>query len=214
MVGARAGEKSYRHGNKTKRQISGPHGSCHSSFLLPKQITKRRSVILPFTCVNTRLQIGLFVTMQVPPPVPSFRHSEQQPVITALKKRDFRSSHVRWIGFGLSLAGLLGVLLAHPAPRARFLPGGLVTLCFAAGAWMLRGVTLSGAVAGFLATLLLFVAAGPPLFGAVLLVFVLTYGATRFGRGRKQSLHIAERPSGRDAAQILATIGFAALFAA
>jgi uncharacterized protein (TIGR00297 family) len=152
--------------------------------------------------------------MQVPPPVPSFPHSEQQPVISALKRRDFRPSHVGWLGFGLSLAGLLAVLLARPAPRARFLPAVLVTLCFAAGAWMLRGVTLSGALAGFLATLLLFVAAGPPLFGAVLLVFVLTYGATRLGRDRKQSLHIAERPSGRDAAQILANIGFAALFAA
>ena len=146
--------------------------------------------------------------------MPSFPHSEQSQIISTLKQRDFRSSHVGWLAFGLSLAGLLVALLAHPVLRGRFLPALLVTLCFATGAWMLRGVTLSGALAGFLATLLIFVAAGPTLFGAVLLVFVLTYGATRFGRNRKQSLKIAERPSGRDAAQILANIGFAALFAA
>jgi uncharacterized protein (TIGR00297 family) len=75
-------------------------------------------------------------------------------------------------------------------------------------------VTVSGAAAGFLVTLVLFVADGPSMFGAVLLVFVLTYVATRFGRSRKQSRAIAERPSGRDAAQVLANIGCAALAAA
>jgi uncharacterized protein (TIGR00297 family) len=75
-------------------------------------------------------------------------------------------------------------------------------------------VTVSGAAAGFLVTMILFVADGARMFGTVLLVFVLTYLATRFRRSRKQSRAIAERPSGRDAAQVLANVGFAAHAAA
>ncbi len=52
------------------------------------------------------------------------------------------------------------------------------------------------------------------MFGAVLLVFVLTYLATRFRRQRKNELQIAERGKGRDGAQVLANIGVAAIAAA
>src|SRR5205085_1479984 len=45
------------------------------------------------------------------------------------------------------------------------------------------------------------------------LVFVLTLAATRFGRRRKRLLAIAEQPSGRGAAQVLANLGCAALAA-
>jgi uncharacterized protein (TIGR00297 family) len=51
------------------------------------------------------------------------------------------------------------------------------------------------------------------MFGAVLLVFVLTYLATRFRRQRKNELQIAERGKGRDEAQVLANIGVAAMAA-
>ena len=146
--------------------------------------------------------------------MPSFSESKQQPVIAKLEKHGFRLMPVAWLAFGLVLAGFFSALLGRLELQTRFVPSVLVTLCFAAGAWILCGVTLSGALAGFLATAVIFVAAGPALFGAVLLVFVVTYGATRFGRIRKRSMGIAERPSGRDAAQILANIGFAAVFAA
>jgi uncharacterized protein (TIGR00297 family) len=119
-----------------------------------------------------------------------------------------------WGAFGLLLLILLLELLTRAGPRSRLLPALLVTFCFAVLARILHGVTVSGATAGFLVTLVLFVADGPRMFGAVLLVFVLTYLATRFGRSRKQGRAIAERASGRDAAQVLANVGCAALAAA
>lgn len=132
------------------------------------------------------------------------------------QKRAFKTSggSVFWGAFALLLLILFLELLAKAGPRSRLLPALLVTFGFAVLARILHGVTVSGAAAGFLVTLVLFVAAGPSMFGAVLLVFVLTYVATRLGRSKKQSRAIAERPSGRDAAQVLANVGCAALAAA
>jgi uncharacterized protein (TIGR00297 family) len=121
-------------------------------------------------------------------------------------------SRIAWTAFSIVLVGLLAALVRETELR-RLVPAGVVTLSFAVVAWQIRGVTLDGAVAGFLVTAILFVAGGPAMFGAVLLVFVLTYAATKLGRKRKQSLAIAERPVGRDAAQIFANVGFAALMA-
>lgn len=45
-------------------------------------------------------------------------------------------------------------------------------------------------------------------------LFLATYGATRFGRPRKQALGLAERPSGRRASQVVANLGLAGLLAA
>ena len=89
----------------------------------------------------------------------------------------------------------------------------LITVSFATFAYILRGVNLTGAAAGLIATFALTVAGGARIFGAVLLVFVLTYLATRFRRQRKSELHIAERGKGRDGAQVLANIGCAAMAA-
>ena len=150
--------------------------------------------------------------MQVPPSMPSFDpgrpSGEPQPGYPAL------AATIMWAGFSLLLVSLLAVLLTRPGPRSRFLPALIVTFSFAIAARLLRGVTLSGAAAGFLVTLILYVADGAAMFGAVLVVFVLTYLATRFGRTRKQSRAIAERSGGRDAAQVFANIGCAALIAA
>ena len=111
------------------------------------------------------------------------------------------------------LVGLL-VAVARETELRRLVPAGVITLCFAVVASLIHGVTVDGAFAGFLVTAILFVAGGPAMFGAVLLVFVLTYAATKLRMRRKQSLAIAERPAGRDAAQIFANVGFAAVMAA
>jgi uncharacterized protein (TIGR00297 family) len=123
-------------------------------------------------------------------------------------------SSIGWIAFAVLLLGLPLAMLRDSQPRTRLIPAVCTTFGFAVLARILRGVTLGGAAAGFLVTLILFVAFGGAMFDAVLLVFVLTYLATRFGRSRKRSLEIAERPGGRDAAQVLANLGFAALAAA
>ena len=119
-----------------------------------------------------------------------------------------------WILFALFLLGLFCALAIKTSLRTRLVPAVLVTLGFALFARLSGGVTYSGAAAGFLVTCLLFLSSGPAIFIAVLLVFVLTLAATRFGRTRKRSLDIAERPGGRDGAQVLANVGISATFAA
>jgi uncharacterized protein (TIGR00297 family) len=153
--------------------------------------------------------------MQVPPHVPSF--DPNQPRATADQQNFTPGSSegsLAWGAFALLLLSLLVELLTKAEPWSRLLPAVLVTFCFAVFARLLGGVTISGAAAGFLVTLILFLADGPRMFGVVLLVFVLTFLATKFGRSRKQSRSIAERASGRDAAQVLANVGCAALAAA
>jgi len=53
-------------------------------------------------------------------------------------------------------------------------------------------------------------AGGWPFFALLFLVFVLTWAATRFGRGRKLARGLAEAAGGRNAAQVVANVGLAA----
>lgn len=119
-----------------------------------------------------------------------------------------------WIVVAVVISALLGAVALKTASGMRLLPAFLITLAFALVAKLLRGVTSTGATAGFLATSLMFLACGWAMFVTVLLVFVLTLAATKFGRKRKESVTIAERPGGRDGAQVLANVGVAAIFAA
>lgn len=144
--------------------------------------------------------------------MPSFRPEQPSGGPSGMR---FLGATIAWAGFAVLLTSMLvALVLTKPEAQSRFFPALMVTFCFALAAWLLRGVTFSGAVAGFLVTLVLYVSGGPAMFGAVLVVFVLTYVATRFGRAQKQSRAIAERPGGRDAAQVLANLGCAALVAA
>jgi uncharacterized protein (TIGR00297 family) len=91
---------------------------------------------------------------------------------------------------------------------------GVVTLGFALLARALRGVDLSGMLAGGAACFLLFAGAGPSAFAVLAALFLLTWVATRFGYRRKQDLGVAERGDGRDAWQVLANLSVASLGAA
>ena len=86
----------------------------------------------------------------------------------------------------------------------------LVTGIFALFAWAIRGVTLSGAIAGAMVALLLIIAAGWGGFAALLAVFAVTWIATRVGYRRKQRLGTAEASKGRNAAQVFSNLGVAA----
>jgi uncharacterized protein (TIGR00297 family) len=164
---------------------------------------------------NSRLQTSLFVTMQVPPLVPSLSHPKR-----SLSGNNNLSAFLRsrsagpWLIFSIILLGLLVALTRRPELRQNVIPALLVTFAFAIFARSIGGITTSGAAAGFLVTCILFITDGRAMFGAVLLVFVLTYLATRFGQRRKRQLAIAERAAGRDGAQVLANLGLAALAAA
>ncbi|HZQ70498.1 MAG TPA: DUF92 domain-containing protein [Terriglobales bacterium] len=97
---------------------------------------------------------------------------------------------------------------------ASLLAPALVTLAFAAVAYALKGVSLSGAIAGAIVCFTLYVSAGMGAFVALVSVFVLTWLATRFGYSRKQQLGTAEQSHGRNALQVLANLGVASVFAA
>jgi uncharacterized protein (TIGR00297 family) len=56
----------------------------------------------------------------------------------------------------------------------------------------------------------LYAAAGPAAFILLVLLFILTWSATRLGYQRKQTLGTAEKKEGRTASQVLANVGVAA----
>jgi uncharacterized protein (TIGR00297 family) len=93
----------------------------------------------------------------------------------------------------------------------RFAIATTVTLSFAALARALRGVNLSGALAGGLACFLLFLGAGPAAFAVLAALFAVTWLSTRLGYSRKMALGLAERREGRSAGQVLANLAAASL---
>ena len=103
-------------------------------------------------------------------------------------------------------------------PGPTFIPPGfhplwlvtLVTVLFATLARILRGVNSSGALAGAIVCFVLYGCAGPAAFLLLVLLFLLTWGATRLGYQHKLKLGTAEKKEGRTASQILANVGVAA----
>ena len=95
------------------------------------------------------------------------------------------------IGLGLSLALALLVFLARAATPAAAFTGGVITAVLTLGLspWYQSALP------------------------ALLALFVLTWTATRFGRGKKERLGVAEDKRGRNAAQVTANLGVAALAA-
>jgi uncharacterized protein (TIGR00297 family) len=86
----------------------------------------------------------------------------------------------------------------------------IVTVVFTTLARWVRGVSLSGAIAGAVICFLLYVGAGPGAFVALVSVFALTWISTRFGYRRKEKLGTAEKLDGRTALQVLANLAVAA----
>ncbi|MGZ4826940.1 MAG: DUF92 domain-containing protein [Terriglobales bacterium] len=87
-----------------------------------------------------------------------------------------------------------------------------VTGAFAGGAWLLRGVTPGGAVAGFVVAFAIFVTAGVGGFAALVTVFLVAWLTTRLGSRRKRALGLSQDLSGRSAVQVLANLGAAGVF--
>jgi uncharacterized protein (TIGR00297 family) len=97
--------------------------------------------------------------------------------------------------------------------HATYWTAALVTMGFAALARILRGVTLTGTLAGGTVCFVLYAGVGSGAFISLAAVFVLTWIATRIGYRRKQALGKAERRDGRSASQVLANLGVATAFA-
>ena len=91
----------------------------------------------------------------------------------------------------------------------QWLPAALVTSFFTVFAWVLRGVTSSGAVAGAVVCFILYLSGGPGAFAALVAVFLIAVIATKIGYSRKRELGTAENKAGRRASQVLANLGVA-----
>ncbi len=106
----------------------------------------------------------------------------------------------------------LAQLLADPS-LTHLGAASILILAFAAVARRLRGVTRPGGIAGTLACLAIYLGAGPWGLLAVVVVFVLTWLATRYGYDRKRQMGTAEEREGRTALQVRANLGAGAVCA-
>src|ERR1700690_690746 len=111
------------------------------------------------------------------------------------------------IGSAAALA--MGIFSGH-----RLFEAGAMTVAFTVLARWMRGVSISGAVAGAVVCFLMYVGAGRGAFLALVSVFALAWIATHWGYQRKQKLGTAETREGRTAAQVLANVSVAAVCAA
>ncbi len=102
------------------------------------------------------------------------------------------------IALAISLGFALLVFLARAATPLAALTGGVITAVLT-----LAPLRASGTSSWYHSAL-------PPL----LALFLVTFAATRFGRGKKQRLGVAEDSHGRKAAQVAANLGVAGLGAA
>ena len=111
--------------------------------------------------------------------------------ISALRYALTTWSRATQIGLGISLALALLVFLARAATPAAALTGGVITAVVTLGLspWYQSALP------------------------SLLALFVLTWTATRFGRSKKEQLGVAEDKRGRNAAQVAANLGVAALAA-
>ena len=85
-----------------------------------------------------------------------------------------------------------------------------VTLMFTATARLVRGVSTSGAIAGAVISLVLYLSAGAGAFLVLVSVFLLTLLATKSGYAQKQRLGTAEKREGRTASQVFANLAVGA----
>jgi hypothetical protein len=112
----------------------------------------------------------------------------------------------------LSTALELSRWIVHAGvPGTRLLTGLVLTLLFTLLARRMRGVSVSGAIAGFVVSLILYVLAGLEAFAVLVCVFVLTWLATRFDYGEKKRRGTAEQSGGRTASQVVANLGVATI---
>jgi uncharacterized protein (TIGR00297 family) len=141
---------------------------------------------------------------------------------TIPEARDRLQSRVLvWVVVPFLIVGLL--LVYRPLMIASAVPL-LGSFGFAVVVWLLRSATLPAAGVGFLICAILArvptvwtgfspLPVNRPAIPALIVLFVLTFAATRFGRKQKERRGVAEARSGRHASQIVANLGVAALCA-
>ena len=108
---------------------------------------------------------------------------------------------------------LIGLLQDHGHPEARIVPAFVVASIFGFFGFLSRGVTRTGAIAGTVVAILIYVGLGLGGFVTLFTVFAVAWITTRIGYARKRQLGLAESRRGRNAGQVLANVAAAAVFA-
>jgi uncharacterized protein (TIGR00297 family) len=117
---------------------------------------------------------------------------------------------------GLLAAGCLLVWFLVTAEHVRTfetVDAAVLTLLFALAGYFSRGVSFSGAVAGWVIAFIFYATGSLQQFSYLFMVFALTWIATRLGRRRKEQLGVAEPKKGRRASQVIANLGAAGVCA-
>jgi uncharacterized protein (TIGR00297 family) len=139
-----------------------------------------------------------------------------------------QSRALTWAVGLLLLAGALALPLGTARLGLPLWPLGrplLLSVAFAAVVLVLRAATPAASAIGLL---ICFILAEAPaawshytydttehrLLAALIALFVLTFAATKYGRGKKEARGLSESRRGRSASQIVANLGVAGLFAA
>lgn len=139
-----------------------------------------------------------------------------------------QSKTLTWVVGLLLLAGALAPPLGAARLSLPLWPLGrplLLSVGFAALVLVLRAATPAASAIGLL---ICFILAQSPaawsrytydttehwLLAALMTLFILTFAATKYGRGRKEARGLSESRRGRSASQIVANLGIAGLFAA
>jgi uncharacterized protein (TIGR00297 family) len=107
---------------------------------------------------------------------------------------------------------LTGLLQDHGRPESRILPALVIAVIFGFFGFLSRGVTRSGAIAGTVVAILIYVGLGLGGFVTLFAVFAIAWLTTRVGYARKRQLELAENRQGRNAGQVLANVAAAAAF--
>jgi len=108
-------------------------------------------------------------------------------------------------GFAFSSSFFADELLA-----SRVAPAIVITAVFALWARWMKGVSPSGALAGFLVALAIYLGAGPSGFAVVFGVFLITAIATRWRHRIKEQYGKTPQPNGRTGWQVMANLFAAA----
>ena len=111
-----------------------------------------------------------------------------------------------------------GTIAGRPFFSSSVLTAGAVSIGFAGLVWLLKAATRPAALLGGMICFDLIVGTEPgrgvsmahSALPALIILFILTFVATRFGRSHKQVMGIAEPRTGRRASQVAANLGIAA----
>jgi uncharacterized protein (TIGR00297 family) len=137
---------------------------------------------------------------------------EAQKTIAAGRTRQ-QSAALVWIVTPLLMVGAAWRPLHGLSSRA-WMTALLISSAFAVAVWLLKAATRPGAAIGLVICMVLAEQPDHAALWALVMLFLMTFLATRFGRARKESQKLAERRGGRRASQIVANLGVAGLCAA